>query len=183
MISLRTLLLFLVWAASSPQYIRAAQDPSSRESSDLSSDHPELSLDMGTRAVKTVHLRRGWSSPEGVPGRRINWTNRIEADILVSLGPTADRDVEVTAFPFYLQGKRQRAGLFVNHRFVGDWEYADEPAFETHHIHVPATYWKEGENILTLRTGYTGRNPGRDRRKLGLQVDSLVIRKRSERGQ
>jgi hypothetical protein len=132
-------------------------------------------LDVGTPAVKKAHLRRGWSTPEGIPGRRINWTNRMEADIEVTLAAPADREVEVTAFPFYIMGRRQRAGLFVNNRFAGDWVYGETPDFETHRVRVPAALWQEGTNTLTLRVAYIGRNPGRDRRKLGLKVDSLSI--------
>ena len=132
-------------------------------------------LDLGTAAVKKNHLRRGWSTPEGIPGRRINWTNRMEADIEVTLAAPADREVEVTAFPFYIMGRRQRAGLFVNNRFAGDWVYGETPDFETHRVRVPAALWQEGTNTLTLRVAYIGRNPGRDRRKLGLKVDSLSI--------
>ena len=132
-------------------------------------------LDLGTAAVKKANLRRGWSTPEGIPGRRINWTNRMEADIAVTLAAPADRDVEITAFPFYIMGRRQRAGLFVNNRFAGDWVYGETPDFETHRVRVPAALWREGDNILTLRVAYIGRNPGFDKRKLGLKVDSLSI--------
>ena len=132
-------------------------------------------LDIGTPAVKKANLRRGWSIPEGIPGRLVNWTNRMEADIEVALAAPADREVEVTAVPFFIMGRRQRAGLFVNNRFAGDWVYGEQPGFETHRVRVPAALWKEGVNVLTLRVAYIGRNKGHERRKLGLKVDSVSI--------
>lgn len=132
-------------------------------------------LDLGTAAVKKANLRRGWSTPENLGGRRVNWTNRMEADIEVALAAPADREVEVTATPFFIEGRRQRAGLFVNNRFAGDWVYGEKPGFETHRVRVPAGLWREGANVLTLRAAYIGRNPGHERRKLGLKVDSVSI--------
>jgi hypothetical protein len=133
-------------------------------------------LDVGTPAVKKAHLRRGWSTPEGIPGRRINWTNRMEADIEVTLAAPADREVEGHRLSVSTSwAAASRAGLFVNNRFAGDWVYGENPGYETHRVRVPAALWREGTNTLTLRVAYIGRNPGRDRRKLGLKVDSLSI--------
>ena len=147
-----------------------AQEP------ERSSDPDVLLLDLGHREINQEHLGYGWSSPEKIAGRFISWTNRLEADIRVSPGAVANREVRILSVPLPHGKRNQRIGLYVNHRFVGEWVIPFEQQELTWQgCPVPAAFWREGENILTFRVAHLSKPASRDKRRLGLKVDKVWI--------
>ncbi len=119
----------------------------------------------------------GWSRREYIAGRRSRWMIRMEGDIWVELEKTPDMTVHFTAAIPHLDWRRQRIGLFVNNRFLTDWQAPDDHHFHEYTAHVPAAYLREGTNRLTYRVAYRTRI-GRDSRPLALAVDTIELRAR-----
>ncbi len=131
-------------------------------------------LNIGAGADEEA-LGFGWGSGEPVGGRRARWINRLEGDVRVHLEEPRDLVFRLTASIPHLDWRRQRIGLFINGRFVKDWQAADDHHFHDYTARIPATYFNEGDNRITLRMAYRTRI-GRDPRDLALAVDTIELR-------
>lgn len=135
-----------------------------------------LLLDLGHREINKAHLGYGWSSPEKIEDRFISWTNRMEADIHIELEAPIDRRVDFLGVPLPHGKKDQRIGLYVNYAFVGEWVVpVEQQTLDWRGVAVPARFWKEGANVLTVRVAHLNKPGSRDKRRLGLKVDKVWI--------
>ena len=117
-----------------------------------------------------MELGFGWS--RGESGHR--WITRAEADLWFDLPAARELTFRLEAAVPYLHWRRQRIGLYVNGRWVAEWLAADDPEFHDYTVAVPATYFVEGRNRLTLRMAYTT-HIGRDQRLLALAVRTVTL--------
>jgi hypothetical protein len=108
-------------------------------------------------------------------GRRYAWIHHVEADLHVERAATpGDARFWMSAKPLWLTYRRQLVALYVNDRFVTEWTCADDPAFDSFETGIPADFWRQGKNTLTLRMAY--RQRGGDRRELSLGVEKILVR-------
>ena len=134
------------------------------------------SLNIGGGADEEA-LGFGWSRQEYVGGYRFRWMTRLEGDLWVHVDQPGDLSLRLVAAIPHLDWRRQRIGLFVNGRFVTDWQAPDDHLFHAYEADIPASLIKDGENRLTFRTAYRTRI-GRDSRRLALAVDTIELRAR-----
>jgi len=117
----------------------------------------------------------GWSRPDRYGPVRMRWTTELDADVAVHLsGEGTPYAVEIEAIAPVLNWRDQRMALFVNHRYVMEWVFHRDPVWMTCRALVPAHYWREGPNVITLRAAYRTRI-GRDSRSLALGVQRLAL--------
>ena len=117
-----------------------------------------------------MELGFGWSRGESSH----RWVSRAEADLWFDLSAAGDMTFSLQAGVPYLHWRRQRIGLYVNGRWVAEWVAADDPEFHVYTVAVPAAYFVEGRNRLTLRMAYRT-HIGRDHRLLALSVRSVIL--------
>ena len=142
-----------------------------------SSEAPVLwSLNVGDVSDDEV-LGFGWSRAEHVGGHRFRWITHLEGDVWAELSAPTDLTFTFTAMIPHLDWRRQRIGLFVNNRFVTDWQAPDDHHFHTYETDIPSAFMKEGRNRITLRMAYKTRI-GQDSRRLSLAVDMMELRPR-----
>lgn len=134
------------------------------------------SLNVGGGADEEL-LGYGWSRAEYVGGYRYRWITRLEGDVWVNIEKPQDGVLQFDAAIPHVTWRRQRIGLFVNGRFVRDWQAPDHHHFHTYMADVPVSLIKEGRNRLTLRMAYKTRI-GRDSRNLALAVNTMELRAR-----
>lgn len=134
------------------------------------------SLNIGGGADEDA-LGFGWSRPENVGGYRFRWIIHLEGDVWVDLDSVRDVSLHIKAAIPHLDWRQQRIGLFVDGRFVTDWQAPQNHLYQEYAVDIPAAYLKEGRNRLTFRMAYRTRI-GRDSRKLALAVDSIELRAR-----
>jgi hypothetical protein len=117
----------------------------------------------------------GWGKPDRYGPERIRWMVELEGDInLPHPVPVQRMFLRIDAIPAYVDWRRQRVGVFVNERYVGEARFRDEPVFHTFTFEVPSRYWRKDNNVITLRAAYKFRI-GQDSRKLALGLKSLSL--------
>jgi hypothetical protein len=99
----------------------------------------------------------------------------MEADVWLSLDQARDLQLHMQAAAAWVDWRKQRIGLFVNHRYVTEWAGPDDHRFQAYETLVPSRYWVVGRNRMTLRMAYQYRI-GKDSRKLALAVDRIELR-------
>jgi len=134
----------------------------------------DIYIDVGTSA-STNALGFGWSRRESSGGRTFAWVKRMEADVWFDADEPQAMEVWLEAQPFLLPDRNQQVGLYVNHRFVAEWQCPGTPSFATFRAEIPEDVVHGGRNRLTLRVGYL-RKPARDKRELALAVDRILLR-------
>lgn len=142
----------------------------------------DLQINVGDESAEP-HLGRGWSRAEGFRRKGIwhdsQWVKKLEADVLFDLpAVTDDYDCHVLALPMFDKRLRQNVGLYLNGTFVAEWACPERPVQQVYTCRLPVRLLREGENVLTLRVGHMAKAPGRDSRKLALQVDKILLRPR-----
>ena len=138
----------------------------------------DIFLNIGSSSTKT-NLGYGWGRGERHGEMNMRWVRRLEADVKFHVDEATDMDVWVSAAPITIEGLRQNFGMFINNRYVTEWECPDEPAMHDYHAEVPAQFFRKGENVLTLRMGHLRVPPG-DQRYLSLAVDKILCRPKTK---
>ena len=141
-------------------------------------------LDVGSPADEG-HVGYGWSRGERNPERSFRWIRALEADATLMVNNVAEDDTDgvfhlaVLAAPYYVEGKRQNVGVFVNNTYVDEWVCDDGPDYHTYGVDIPKDMLKPGPNRLTLRMGYRQKPHRGDTRRLALAVDRIVVEYRT----
>lgn len=114
----------------------------------------------------------GWGERERDGERSFSWIRALEADLFMDAAPTSAVTCTLWAVPFYQPHRKQRIGLFVNHRLLGEWTapHVARWTFYPFRCRIPAEAWREGRNRITLRSAYKA-GPGN--REVSLAVDRL----------
>jgi len=117
-----------------------------------------LFLDVGEDDVP-AEFGFGWDRFERNNERSFAWVrHHMEADVWIDYDSAAAAKFEILAAAYYQPRRRQSLGLYVNDRFVAEWEFqhGEEWLFETFNCVIPPGVLKSGRNRITLRMGYTG---------------------------
>lgn len=134
-----------------------------------------LRLDVGSLSAEPS-LGFGWSRRERDKNRTFQWICRAEADVFFEWkGRPGNVVLELVAAPLYMPWRRQKIGVTLNNRFVGEILCELSPDFKAYVLPIPADAWRAGRNRLILRMGYW-EQLGRDSRELALAVDTLIFR-------
>ena len=134
----------------------------------------DVFLDIGDHASKP-HLGFGWGRQERGASGHFRWIWRLEADLYFDVDEPRDAEFWLTAAPLYLGYRRQVIAVYVNGAYVGERTCPDGPDFADYRYEIPARFWREGRNTVTLRMGY--RKQGGDDRELSLAVDRALLRR------
>lgn len=130
-----------------------------------------LLVDIGTEQ-EGIECGYGWGYPEHDGERSFAWIRQVEADLWIDIEQPAAAMFEMSAVPYYLPKKFQRIGLYINNRFITEWDcphlYAWQ--FGTYRGAVPSDVFVRGRNRITLRLGYLADADGRE---YALAVDYL----------
>lgn len=102
----------------------------------------------------------GWWRREGNSERTFRWIRfHREADVWLTVAedPGATK-IEIMAAPYFHPRRRQRLALYVNDRFIAQWEFPHETDWVFHALEsaAPPGIFRRGRNRITLRTGYFG---------------------------
>ena len=118
----------------------------------------------------------GWSYPERPLDLIFTWIDQLEADVYVEFPTRTDIELWIHAAPFYLPQYRQVIGFYMNNQYVGERMCHASSDFEVHHITIPSSYVKAGQNTLTLRMAYRRKPAFWADRELALAVSKILIR-------
>lgn len=135
---------------------------------------PDVTIYPGTDEA-AHRLSEGWSHAEGRGERSFRWITELEADVRVELEHIRPMHFSMKAAIPHVHWRRQRIGLFVNARYVTEWQAPDDHYPHVYEATIPATYLHEGLNRITLRMAYRTRI-GADHRKLALAVYAIHLR-------
>jgi len=130
-------------------------------------------IDVGGRHDRRF-LGYGWSRREEIEGRTARWMKHLEADFVLEAGRRADLLVVCRVSPMVKRGMVQTLGLYVNGHFAG-YERLPGRGFRSVPFLVPADDLRIGDNLFTLRAGFRRRAGGRDRRRVAVAVDRIVV--------
>ncbi len=124
-----------------------------------------------------AELGRGWGRREQDPERTFIWMRRLEADVWVELHTEDAAEIVVRAAPLFVPRRAQRIGLYVNGRFIAQWDcpHVDQWRFEDYTAEIGPGILKSGRNRITLRAGYCLGEDGAGR---AVAVDRIEIRPR-----
>ncbi|HBA85002.1 MAG TPA: hypothetical protein DCZ95_12980 [Verrucomicrobia bacterium] len=117
----------------------------------------------------------GWSKREKDSERTFQWIDRMEADVWFELAAPAAMRLYVTAAPQYMGWRRQKVGVILNDRYLGEFLCEHNPSFQVYDLPVPSEYLLAGKNRLVLRMAYR-ESLGRDPRELALAVDAVELK-------
>lgn len=116
-------------------------------------------IDVGSEG-ETAAFGFGWWRQERNPERTFRWIRfHREADVWLAMAgdPGATR-IEIVAAPYFHRRRRQRLALYVNDRFIAQWEFphGTDWVFRTLESAAPPGVFQRGRNRITLRAGYLG---------------------------
>ena len=131
-------------------------------------------IDAGARSAEGS-LGFGWSQREKDRERTFQWIERLEADVWFEVAAPAPMQLRVVAAPQYMGWRRQRVGLILNDRYLGEFLCEHDPGFHESILPVPAELLTAGRNRLVLRMAYQ-ESLGRDPRELALAVDLMELK-------
>lgn len=128
----------------------------------------------------------GWSFPElNKEGISFQWATAPEVELGLPVSSQRDRMIRFRALPFSYPGApAQTVELVLNSEVLGSVELSQ--GWSEHEVIAPASAWRGGPDILTLRFGRTNSptqvNPGSsDRRFLSAAFDYLEVVDRDDR--
>ena len=141
-----------------------------------SADHVVWSVQPGEPG-SDESLGFGWGDPERHTPPSFRWIHHLEGDVRADIDVVDEYEFNLHAGVAHLSWRRQRIALYVNHRYVTEWMAPDD-----HHVHdyttvIPARYFNEGENKITLRAAYRTALGG-SRREYAVAVHSIELRSR-----
>jgi hypothetical protein len=118
----------------------------------------------------------GWSAPGEVRQRSVRWVDGMEADLVVSLAQPADLELVIEAAQEPVHWRRHQLGVYVNNRFVVALRSPNHGQYHVYRTTVPAAFWRDGENRLTLRMAYRIRI-GEPEYRFGFAVDQVFLQR------
>lgn len=117
-------------------------------------DKSVITLKMGEPEFGNA-LGYGWGEPRfSGTSASMRWITHMEGEVSLPLESPASMSFFMKARPRYVSWRRQSVGLWVNGRFVDQWECPDEPSYHIYTTDIPERFLRSGINRLILRCGY-----------------------------